>query len=53
MKVVSNPIESAELLDKLDSAHGRLVREIGEPEALLEAMYLAAALRLTLTKRKA
>jgi hypothetical protein len=48
--VVIRPIDAPELVDKLEAALETLVGKIGEPEELLEALYLTAALRLVVKK---
>ena len=44
--LVGRPIGAAELVAQLEKALAKLVGEVGEPEALREALHLVAALKL-------
>jgi len=50
MTVAIRPIGAPELVEKLEAALAALVGRVGEPEELLEALYLTAALRLVVKK---
>jgi hypothetical protein len=48
--VIARPIGAPELVDKLEAALAALVGKIGEPEELLEALFLTSALRMVVKK---
>jgi len=49
--IVGRPLGALELVDQLEEALAALVGRIGEPEELLQALHVAAALRFVVQER--
>jgi len=50
--IVGKPLGAPELVDKLEAALAALVGKVGEPEELLEALFLTSALRLVVRDKE-